>query len=167
LKYGVVIKDRIHEVEIKEEGDCLQILWDGKLMEVDYQLERTNPFNSMIINGRPYEIEWKSDGKTVWVNLGNAVYKVLVSRGLKGREKAAFLSRGAGQEVVMAPMSGMVVAVKVKPNQEVRIGEPLLILEAMKMENEIRSPVQGRVQNLFVETGKKVEKNEKLLILNK
>jgi len=165
LKYGVVIHDRVHEVEIVEEGGCRRILWDGKPVDVDCPLERANPLNSMIIDGRPYEIEWRGGGKTVWVSLDNAMYEVLVNRGFVGREKAAFLSRGSGQETVQAPMPGMVVALRVEPNQEVKIGEPLLILEAMKMENELRSPVDGRVHEVCVVTGKKVEKGEKLLVL--
>ena len=165
MKYVVLIDDRLHEVEIVEEGGCERILWDGKPVEIDGQLDQTNPSRSLIIDGRPYEVEWQKDGSVVRVGFNRAVYDVRVSRGLRGREKAILRAGGSGEETVQAPMPGMVVTVKVQPNQEVKIGEPLLILEAMKMENELRSPVNGRIQKIWVETGKKVEKGEKLLVL--
>jgi biotin carboxyl carrier protein len=62
-------------------------------------------------------------------------------------------------------MPGMVVTVKVEDDQVVKRGEPLLILEAMKMENQLRSPVEGRILKVAVSQGQKVEKGEKLIII--
>jgi biotin carboxyl carrier protein len=61
----------------------------------------------------------------------------------------------------------MVVSIKIKLNQDVRMGDPLLILEAMKMENELRCPVNGKIQKVFVKMGKKVEKGEELVVISK
>jgi biotin carboxyl carrier protein len=167
MKYRVTVKNRVHMVEVREKEDCRRIFWDGKPMDVDFIQDRTNPVSSMIIEGRPYEVSWKNDGESYWVALGQSVFEVRVSRGLTGGDKSGDLRGEQSQEVITAPMPGMVVTVKVEPNQEVKIGEPLLILEAMKMENELRSPVQARVHEVLVETGKKVEKGEKLLVLQK
>lgn len=167
MKYRVTVGDRVHVVEVREEEDCRKIFWDGKSVDVDCILDRTNPVSSIIIDGRPHEVSWESDGESFWVGLGQSVFEVQVSRRLMGGGKAGALKREHPQEVITAPMPGMVVTVKVEPNQEVKMGEPLLILEAMKMENELRSPVQARVHEVLVETGKKVEKGEKLLVLRK
>jgi biotin carboxyl carrier protein len=59
----------------------------------------------------------------------------------------------------------MVVTVKVEAEQRVKRGEPLLILEAMKMENQLRSPVDGRIMKIHVEEGRKVEKGEELITM--
>lgn len=66
---------------------------------------------------------------------------------------------------IQAPMPALVVKVEVAVGDEVRPGQGLIILEAMKMENEIRAHAAGRVKEIFVTTGKPVEKGELLLRL--
>ena len=167
MKYCVQVKDRVYVVELREEGECLKVYWEGKPVDVDCRLHQTNSFTSMIIDGCPYDVSWKKDDDNFSVNLHQSVYDVRVSRGLMRGEKETFLKQGSQEELIVAPMPGMVVAVKVNLDQDVKIGEPLLILEAMKMENELRSPVNGRIKQIHVDAGKKVEKGENLLILQK
>jgi len=62
-----------------------------------------------------------------------------------------------------APMPGLVRDILVKPDQEVQEGDPLLVLEAMKMENVIKSPTAGTVASIAVESGQTVEKNDLLV----
>ena len=167
MKYSVVLGDSVTVVEIRDEAGCRKVFWEGKLVDVDCILDRSNPMASLIVDGHPYEAEVKRDGEDFFIDFGQRVHSVRVSRGLLRGGRVEVLKHGIGQETISAPMPGMVVALKVSEGQEVKIGEPLLILEAMKMENEIRSPVQGRIQRLFAEKGRKVEKNEKLLVIDK
>lgn len=62
-----------------------------------------------------------------------------------------------------APMPGLILSINVSEGQEVKKGEPLLILEAMKMENVIKSPADGTVQQIKVKQGASVEKNQVLI----
>ncbi|MGV3639253.1 MAG: acetyl-CoA carboxylase biotin carboxyl carrier protein subunit [Adhaeribacter sp.] len=64
---------------------------------------------------------------------------------------------------VKAPMPGLIVAIQVSPGQEVKKGDPLLILEAMKMENILKSPGDGLVKAIKVNLRDKVEKNQVLI----
>jgi len=66
---------------------------------------------------------------------------------------------------IKAPMPGLVVSVNVEPGDIVDPGKGMLILEAMKMENEIRSPIRGKVKSISVTKGKAVEKGEVLLVI--
>lgn len=70
-------------------------------------------------------------------------------------------AQGAGD--VTAPMSGKVIALKVDQGDSVRQGDLLLILEAMKMENEIRSPQAGQVSEIFVQEGASVNSADQLM----
>ena len=70
-------------------------------------------------------------------------------------------------QVIRAPMPGLISRIEVKVGDEVIAGKGLLVLEAMKMENEIRSLRHGRIQNIHVEKGKPVEKNEPLVTIAK
>lgn len=64
---------------------------------------------------------------------------------------------------IKAPMPGLVLSILVEPGQEVVHNEPMLILEAMKMENVIKSPGEGKVKRIVVATGKPVDKGEVLI----
>lgn len=67
---------------------------------------------------------------------------------------------------VKAPMPGLIVAIKVTPGQEVKKGDPLLILEAMKMENILKSPGDGQVKSIQVNLRDNVEKNQVLILFS-
>lgn len=79
------------------------------------------------------------------------------------RSLTAGAERPAGGGVVRAPMPGLVVRVFVEPGAAVAAGAGLLVLEAMKMENELRAPVAGVVRAVRVEPGQAVEKGESLV----
>ncbi|KAA5549369.1 acetyl-CoA carboxylase biotin carboxyl carrier protein subunit [Adhaeribacter rhizoryzae] len=65
---------------------------------------------------------------------------------------------------IKAPMPGLIVAIKVEPGQEVKKGDPLLVLEAMKMENILKSPGDGVVKTIKVNLRDNVEKNQVLIL---
>ena len=65
---------------------------------------------------------------------------------------------------VKAPMPGLILDIKVRPGQEVKKGDPILILEAMKMENILKSPGDGVVKEIKVQTRQNVEKNQVLIL---
>jgi biotin carboxyl carrier protein len=70
-----------------------------------------------------------------------------------------------GPAPLVAPMPGLVVRVNVNPGDEVRPGQGLVVMEAMKMENELRASAAGRVRAVFVAPGEAVEKGAKLVEL--
>ena len=98
------------------------------------------------------------------VHLGQSSFSARVGRGVMRRER----TRKAGstkEEIVKAPMPGMVVAIKVERDQEIEMGEPLLILEAMKMENEIRACHNGIVEWVSVTPGQSVSQDAALVCI--
>lgn len=72
---------------------------------------------------------------------------------------------GAGERAIRAPMPGLVLRLMVEPGQEVAAGEGLLVLEAMKMENELRAPADGVVETIHMAEGDAVGKNDLLIEL--
>ena len=66
----------------------------------------------------------------------------------------------------MSPMPGKVVALKVRPGDEVKEGDTLLVIEAMKMENEIKAPRDGRVREVLVQEGATVSTGQPLVVLD-
>lgn len=110
--------------------------------------------------------EFRVEGRTV--SLGGKPLEVLF-QGFEGNSWGLRLGRKQGRVpargIVRAPMPGRVVAVTVREGDPVPLGAPLLILEAMKMQNEIPSPVKGTVKEVRVAPDSIVGKEEVLLII--
>lgn len=81
------------------------------------------------------------------------------------KKRAGVTAGGPSDMTIKAPMPGLVLGSEVKPGDTVKKGMTLCIIEAMKMENLIKSPFDGVVKEVFVEAGQAVDKNEKLLEL--
>jgi len=85
--------------------------------------------------------------------------------GLGRRSRELLASHGAGPQRVQAPMPGKIVRVLVKPGDEVKARQGLIVVEAMKMENELRAARDGRVRDVFVTEGQSVDAGTALLVV--
>ena len=96
---------------------------------------------------------------------GHRSYVRVESERMRSAEQAKKTSSGGGEKVVKSPMPGRVVKVLVAKGDPVEVGQGLLVLEAMKMENEVRAKVAGTVADVHVTAGAAVEGNAKLVTL--
>ena len=96
------------------------------------------------------------DGRTYQVQISDAVDQQILKMNLKSKKSNQL-------KELRAPMPGLVRQVNVQVGDQVDSGDALFILEAMKMENVLKSPVNGLVSDLFVKPGESVEKNQILL----
>ena len=119
---------------------------------------------SLLVDGRSYDVELDESGDEVQVLVDFELLTVDVAD-----ERAVSLRAGAagfsvsGKVLVTAPMPGKVVRVLVAPGAQVTEGQGLVVVEAMKMENELKSPKAGTVIEVFAKEGSAVEANAKLL----
>ena len=141
------------------------------------------------VNGREREVVWQTlGGERVLLTIDGVANAVRLQRtgvgkylvDWKGRQltlevedelaarasKAHAATRGAGGPVkVNAPMPGTIVHVLVREDDEVALGQALLIVEAMKMQNEIASPIAGKVKKIFAQPGAAVEARQPLCVI--
>ncbi len=96
------------------------------------------------------------DGRIYHVQISDAVDQQILTMNLKSK-------RSNQLKELRAPMPGLVRQVNVQVGDQVDAGDSLFILEAMKMENLLKSPVNGKVSDIFVKPGESVEKNQILL----
>jgi len=89
--------------------------------------------------------------------------KVEDAREKRLRAAAGGAPQGSGEFQLKAPMPGLVVAIPIEENQEVEKGQVLLVLESMKMQNELRSPRAGKILRVKVKAGESVEQRQVLL----
>lgn len=153
VKYEVLLAGKTRTVELARADDGWKISLDGIELDVSIAEVAPNTF-SVLLNGESHQIRIapRADG-TLTLHTGLAEYPAEVTdpRVWRGRRHSALEVEGRQQ--VSAPMPGKVVRVLVSEGDAVEAGQGLLVVEAMKMQNEIRSPKSGRVEKLFAKEG--------------
>jgi 3-methylcrotonyl-CoA carboxylase alpha subunit len=166
VKYFVTINGRAHEVELVERLGELVATVDGKAFDASYQEVDDQGQVVLLHAGRSYALSLDGDENQVAMTLAGHFYDVRLE---DERERAAHAAEGATRPtngLVTSIMPGIVVEVLVAPGQTVEKGAPLLILSAMKMQNEIAAPVAGTVQTVHVATGQAVAAGAKLVTIS-
>jgi biotin carboxyl carrier protein len=151
-------------VEVEDRGNGKLVLeLGGKRHEVD-ALALEHGAVSLLVDAHVYDVEFDDLGEEVQVQVRGDVFRVDVAdeRALRLRAGATVL-KVEGRVTLTAPMPGKVVRVLVKQGETVQEGQGLVVVEAMKMENELKSPKAGTVTEVFAREGSPVEANAKLL----
>ena len=164
MLYEVTIDGKIHHLQLDRAGGGWRCRLDGLLVTVDAALNRPNVL-SVLMNGKSYDLkrELTATGMNIWV--GSVPYEARIRdpRSLRGRKD------GAGDDLsprkLVAPMPGKVVRILIRESAEVEAGQGIVIVEAMKMQNEIKSPKKGILQKLLAAEGSNVNAGDVLAIV--
>jgi len=138
---------------------------NGTLYNIDFESVNGQPVFSVLVDGKSFE-SYIYPGEPEWqVLLHGRLYQAKVEDEREKRLRAAAGGRVAeGVEFhLKAPMPGLVVSVNVSEGDDVKKGQVLLILESMKMQNELKSPRDGKVNRIRVKPGESVEQKQTLL----
>ncbi len=151
-------------VEIIDEH---HVRFGGAVLEVDLSAVSGEPLYSLIVNGESFEGYVYPDEDGWQVLLLGQFYQVRVEDEREKRLRTAFRSAVlSGVEFVLkAPMPGLIISVPITEGQLVESGQTLVILELMKMQNELLAPYTGKVARLRIKAGESVEQKQILLNL--
>ncbi len=162
MKYITTIDDKEFLIEII---DDTHVSIDGKIVEVDFESVESQPVFSLIVDGKSYEAYVYQGEEALEVLVKGRLYHSRVEDERERRLRAA--SGGGAVETgtfhLKAPMPGLVVSISVEEGQEVKKGDVLLILESMKMQNELKSPRDGVVGRIYIAAGDSVEQRKKMM----
>ncbi len=163
MKYITTVEEKEFSIEIIEDEDA--ILVEGVRYEYDFTAVGNQPVFTLLLNGKSYEAYVYESTEGLKVLLQGTQYPATVidERELRLRSALGGRPTSGGEFYLRAPMPGLIIDVPVEEGQTVEKGQVLLILESMKMQNELTSPRQGVVSRLRVEAGDNVEVNETLL----
>lgn len=152
-------------IKVEKSGDSILIneeilIWDFK--------KTSDKFYHIIHEGKSFNLEVvsiNSEDKTVLLKLNNksATVKLQDKFDLLLEKLGMNTQKGNHAKEIKAPMPGLIFDIKVIEGEEVKKGDPVLILEAMKMENIIKSPGDGIVKTIKIKKGDSVEKNQVLI----
>lgn len=162
--YDVNVEGKKHRLELDQAAGKWRCRIDGQEKEVEVALVRPNTL-SLLIDGVAYNISRENGGADTYIWVGSRRWKVEVAdpRSWRGRKKLT--DNETGPVKLVASMPGKVVRVLTAKGAEVQAGEGVLIVEAMKMQNEIKSPRKGIVQKIAVGEGDNVNAGEVLAII--
>ena len=161
--YTARVESQVFEIELTENG----FLVNGKPVEWDLNRIGEGYFH-ILFNHRGYRaeiVDRDGGGKALTIKINGRHYPVVLKDKFDVLLERMGMNSTAGAKVnhVRAPMPGLIIQLKVKDGDEVKAGDTLLILEAMKMENIIKAPGDATVKSVRVRMGESVEKNQVLI----
>jgi biotin carboxyl carrier protein len=161
--FDASLAGRSVRVEVSGRDGRFTVRLDGDPLEVDL-VELGGGFRSLLVDGRSYPVGVERSATGYRVVLDGRVFDVALAEGARGAAGVA-PRHASGLARIAAPMPGKVLRVLVAAGAEVQAGQGLVVIEAMKMENEIRAPKPGRVRELPVSEGQAVETGALLAVV--
>jgi biotin carboxyl carrier protein len=165
MTYDVIVDGKSHRLELTRGERTWLCKVDDQLIEVDAALTARDVL-SVLVGGDAYEIKReRSLQGDLHLVIGSARYAVDVQDPRSLRTRRAAGGAEAGPQRVTAPMPGKIVRVMVAEKDEVKAGQGIIVMEAMKMQNELKSPKDGRVQKILTSEGSTVNPGDTLAVI--
>jgi acetyl/propionyl-CoA carboxylase alpha subunit len=160
MKYEITIGGTTRNVDIEPAGEGrYRVSWPGESHEIDL-LKPSPEAYQMLIDGESWEAGCVAVPDGYLVDVMGLSTEVGV---IDPRRKALKLAAGASTGMLATQMPGRVVRLIAKVGDVVKKGQPVIVVEAMKMENEMKSPIDGTVAEILVAEGQAVETGTKLV----
>jgi biotin carboxyl carrier protein len=162
MKYITTVNGHEYTIEILDEA---HLSLDGVVYELDFERVGNQPVYSLVLGGQSFEAHVYTDEEQWQVLLRGDMYRAVVEDEREYRLRSQLEGGPAerGEFHLKAPMPGLVIAIPVGEGQPVEKGDVLLILESMKMQNELKAPRAGKVSRVRVAPGERVEQKQTLL----
>jgi biotin carboxyl carrier protein len=166
MKLTAEIVGQRHELSIRRDGQRLSAEIDGCRYEMQMREIDASRY-LLLVDGRVYECRVDQGPREIFnVHVGSHAYAVALTdpKRLRGAQGAgAHVGEGSAQ--IVAPMPGKVVRVLVQEGAQVKAGDGLVVVEAMKMQNEMKSPKAGTVTALHAQIGATVNAGDVLVVV--
>jgi biotin carboxyl carrier protein len=162
MKYVTTIEGREYLIDILDEH---QVSVDGVVHQIDFLSVGDQQVYSLVVNGKSVDANVYLNDDIWQVLFQGNLYSATVEDEREKRLRAALGGRVAEHEDfhLKAPMPGMVISIPVDEGQTIHKGDVLAVLESMKMQNELRSPRDGKVIRVRIKPGERVEQKETIL----
>ena len=164
MDFEFLIDNKLHKISLEKKEDCFVFSDGEKTQEVNIQSISAHVI-SVLIEGHSYQVYWAKDKERRYLFLeGEEIVVQEPTTSQEGIEKREEKSR-EDELIVRAPMPGKVIKINVSENERVRKNQTLAIVEAMKMENELKSTVDGYVKKIHISPGELVDSEKPLIEL--
>jgi biotin carboxyl carrier protein len=151
------------QIELTRPSERCECRVDGRLIEADVT-EISDGIYSILIGGRSLEVHVEARGPALRITTGAGEFVATVTDPRRYRKGAGSIL-AEGRQQVTAPMPGKVIRVLVKAGDAVTAGQGIVVVEAMKMQNEVKSPKAGTIEKLLVAEGQPVNAGDALAVV--
>ncbi|MGI9105494.1 MAG: biotin/lipoyl-containing protein [Pyrinomonadaceae bacterium] len=169
MKLTAEIDGQSHALDLQREGARIEASVDGRRYELEARETEAGAF-LLLVDGRVYECragqtDAQEEGGAREVQVGAEIYQVALidPKRLRGARGAG--AQAGGRVLVKASMPGKVVRLLIEAGAQVEAGDGLIIVEAMKMQNELKSPKSGTIVEIHAETGATVKAGDVLVVV--
>ena len=164
-KYLIQVDDLAFEAELERLGDGpgarVRLDAEGDWRFADLQHVRAG-LHVIMLDNHPVELYIERRGGAVDVTIGRRTYHIQIGRGRRAARMAERAAASDGLVRILAPMTGVVIEARVQPGDEVAMGDVLVVIESMKMNNELRAPAGGVVERIGASVDAQVEEGDEL-----
>ncbi len=166
-QYTLLIEDEEQNAEVKQDGEDFIIQLGQESRRFRPLLAKHPIYSFLIDDAHILEAEISFDQDRCNMNIGHVPYSLEIFDPRQRIFSQSEQGTSSAGGVMSAPMPGKVVDVKVSKGDVVKKGSPILVVEAMKMQNELPSPIDGKVEEIAVKAGDTVESGQKLVVIVK
>ena len=166
MKIYTSIRDKTWKFDQIEQNGHARLQDNNNQIDYDFTSLGNNRY-VLLLNGNSYLVQIVKENHIHHVHLDGDYFPVVVEDE-RTRELRALVEQGSqvdGQQTLTAPIPGLITKINIQEGDMIEQGDGLIILEAMKMENEIKADFQGTIKKILVKEGTPVEKDQALLII--
>jgi biotin carboxyl carrier protein len=164
VKFVVTTGEASETVEVTGQGGRYRVTIGGQVWEVDARRTRDGAY-SLLIDGVSCRADVGEEAGARVVEVGGERHVLQVEEAIRHRVRTRGAAVADGGQTVAAPMPGKVTQVAVSPGDRVKAGDTLVVIEAMKMENELKAAGPGTVAEIRVATGQPVNAGDVLVVI--
>jgi biotin carboxyl carrier protein len=164
MKVEIELDGKTRRVELTRIGERLRYVLDGKAVEADV-VEVSPGIYSILLGGQSFEARIESAATELRVSVCGRQYEAAIRDPRQWQRRRGGAIEVEGRQQAIAPMPGKIIRVLVKAGDAVEAGQGLVVIEAMKMQNEVRSPKRGTVERLLISEGQTINAGEVLAIV--
>jgi biotin carboxyl carrier protein len=164
LKFEIKLGKEKKAVEVSLANGKLHFSVDGRQIDAD-AVPIAPGIYSILISGQSLEARVEAHGAAFRVNVAGREYMTEIRDPRRLRRTRGGGIEAEGRQQVMAPMPGKVVRVLAKTGDSIEAGKGIVVIEAMKMQNEVRSPKSGTVERMLVAEGQAVNSGDVLAVI--
>lgn len=164
MKLEIELGGKTRKLEVNRTGGRLECLIDGRAMEAD-AIEVSPGVYSILIGSASIEARVEPSATGLRVIVGGREHDVRVRDPRQWERHRGTAAEAEGRQPLIAPMPGKIVRVLVKAGEAVEAGQGIVVVEAMKMQNEVRAPKSGTVERLLVSENQAVSAGEVIAVV--
>lgn len=165
--YKLRLNDQEHELEVEEHDDGFRVRLEDEWYPLDLVRVGDSARYSLLLENRPYDVFAVEGPQGYHIVIGSRMFAISAPSPKRGRSAGGpeDIDAADGEWVLKSPMAGIIQDVRVQPGDEVEAGQVVLVIEAMKMQNDLHARRAGTVKAVYVTIGQRVDQGANLLVL--